>query len=126
MDYSFISPLYLVYSAHSVYSHKLPLCEEIDHFRLHVSGVLKSENVYSCTQCWHLKSGKRGYCNSSAHARIIFFSPSFHRPRPRRTKFPSNWLPAKSRWPSRWDPVQHKHSILFVGPANIKYLNWQG
>lgn len=40
-------------------------------------------------------------------------------------------MPAKSRWPGRWDPVfdsmvQHKHSILFVGPANIKYLNRQG
>lgn len=39
--------------------------------------------------------------------------------------------PAKSRWPGRWDPVfdsmvQHKHSILFVDPANIKYLNRQG
>lgn len=92
---------------------------------------VEEQNVYSCTQCWHLKSGEVGFHSSGVYALIVFFSPSFHGPRPRRTKFPSNWMPAKSRWPGHWDPVfgsrvQHKHSILFVGPANIKYLKWQG
>lgn len=73
-----------------------------------------------------------GYCSSSEYALIVLFSPSFHRPQPRRTKFLFlSCMLAKSRWPGRWDPVfdsmvQHKHSILFVGPANIKYLNRQG
>lgn len=72
------------------------------------------------------------YCSSSEYALIVLFSPSFHRPQPRRTEFLFlSCKPAKSRWPGHWDPVfdsmvQHKHSILFVGPANIKYLNWQG
>lgn len=127
----YLATVFGLFSSRCVFTRASSVWKEIDPFPLHLSGVLKSENVYSCTQCWHLKSGKMGYHGSGVYAPIVFFSSSFHRPWPRRTKFPSNWMPAKSRWSGHWDPVfysmvQHKHSILFVGAANMKYLNQQG
>lgn len=128
--YFFLCTVSSLFSPGCVFMWAPSVGKEMDPFRLRVSEVPRSKNVYSCTQCWHLKSEEMGYGSNSEYALIVLFSPSFHRPQPRRTKFPSSWMPAKGRWSGHWDPVfdsmvQHKHSILFVGPANIKYLNRQ-
>lgn len=79
----YLTTVFGSFSSHCVFTRASSVWKEIDPFRLHVSGVLRSENVYSCTQCWHLKSGKMGYHGSGVYALIVFFSPSFigHGPR---------------------------------------------